>query len=191
MVAAPHAPQAPAPALPRAVQTPGGSRAPGQRSAELPREPPLRSGAAGRSQASSCACTVGCGGQAPNGDLEEEDRPWEMVGSLKVCAVEAAKYPGNVGIIKLPDAQTRQLQDAVTNVEKHFGELCQIFAAYVRKTARLRDKADLLVNEINVYASTETPKLKQGLKTFADEFSKLQDYRQAEVWSEVTPSCYE
>ncbi|XP_010586697.1 CBY1-interacting BAR domain-containing protein 1 isoform X1 [Loxodonta africana] len=79
------------------------------------------------------------------------------------------------------DAQTRQLQDAVTNVEKHFGELCQIFAAYVRKTARLRDKADLLVNEINVYASTETPHLKQGLKNFADEFAKLQDYRQAEV----------
>ncbi|KAM5281640.1 CBY1-interacting BAR domain-containing protein 1 [Ctenodactylus gundi] len=79
------------------------------------------------------------------------------------------------------DAQTRQLQDAVTNVEKHFGELCQIFAAYVRKTARLRDKADLLVNEINMYASTETPNLKQGLKNFADEFAKLQDYRQAEV----------
>ncbi|KAM5211799.1 CBY1-interacting BAR domain-containing protein 1 isoform 2-T2 [Hipposideros larvatus] len=79
------------------------------------------------------------------------------------------------------DAQTRQLQDAVTNVEKHFGELCQIFAAYVRKTARVRDKADLLVNEINVYASTETPNLKQGLKNFADEFAKLQDYRQAEV----------
>uniref|UniRef100_A0A8C0PQB2 CBY1 interacting BAR domain containing 1 n=1 Tax=Canis lupus familiaris TaxID=9615 RepID=A0A8C0PQB2_CANLF len=79
------------------------------------------------------------------------------------------------------DTQTRQLQDAVTNVEKHFGELCQIFAAYVRKTARLRDKADLLVNEINVYASTETPNLKQGLKNFADEFARLQDYRQAEV----------
>ncbi|XP_002729509.2 CBY1-interacting BAR domain-containing protein 1 isoform X6 [Rattus norvegicus] len=79
------------------------------------------------------------------------------------------------------DAQTKQLQDAVTNVEKHFGELCQIFAAYVRKTARLRDKADLLVNEINLYASTETPNLKQGLKDFADEFAKLQDYRQAEV----------
>ncbi|XP_038600928.1 protein FAM92A isoform X1 [Tachyglossus aculeatus] len=79
------------------------------------------------------------------------------------------------------DTQTRQLQDAVTNVEKHFGELCQIFAAYVRKTARLRDKADLLVNEINVYAATETPNLKHGLKNFADEFAKLQDYRQAEV----------
>ena len=79
------------------------------------------------------------------------------------------------------DAQTRQLQDAVTNVEKHFGELRQIFAAYLRKTARLRDKADLLVNEINVYASTETPHLKEGLKNFADEFAKLQDYPQAEV----------
>ncbi|EHB16371.1 Protein FAM92A1 [Heterocephalus glaber] len=79
------------------------------------------------------------------------------------------------------DAQTRQLRDAVTNVEKHFGELCQIFAAYVRKTARLRDKANLLVNEINMYASTETPNLKHGLKNFADKFAKLQDYRQAEV----------
>ncbi|XP_075823062.1 CBY1-interacting BAR domain-containing protein 1 isoform X2 [Microtus pennsylvanicus] len=83
------------------------------------------------------------------------------------------------------DAQTKQLQDAVTNVEKHFGELCQIFAAYVRKTARLRDKADLLVNEINLYASTETPNLKQGLKNFADEFAKLQDYRQAEAETEL------
>ncbi|XP_009875827.1 PREDICTED: protein FAM92A1-like, partial [Apaloderma vittatum] len=79
------------------------------------------------------------------------------------------------------DNQTRQIQDAVSNVEKHFGELCQIFAGYVRKTARLRDKADLLVNEIYAYAATETPSLKVGLKNFADEFSRLQDYRQAEV----------
>ncbi|XP_053104880.1 CBY1-interacting BAR domain-containing protein 1 [Hemicordylus capensis] len=79
------------------------------------------------------------------------------------------------------DNQTRQVREAVSNVEKHFGELCQIFAAYIRKTARLRDKADLLVNEIHAYAATETPNLKLGLKNFANEFSKLQDYRQAEV----------
>uniref|UniRef100_A0A8D0DPR4 CBY1 interacting BAR domain containing 1 n=1 Tax=Salvator merianae TaxID=96440 RepID=A0A8D0DPR4_SALMN len=79
------------------------------------------------------------------------------------------------------DNQTRQVREAVSNVEKHFGELCQIFAAYVRKTARLRDKADLLVNEIHAYAATETPNLKLGLKNFANEFSKLQDYRQAQV----------
>ncbi|XP_066481805.1 CBY1-interacting BAR domain-containing protein 1 [Tiliqua scincoides] len=79
------------------------------------------------------------------------------------------------------DSQTRQVREAVSNVEKHFGELCQIFAAYIRKTARLRDKADLLVNEIHAYAATETPSLKLGLKNFANELSKLQDYRQAEV----------
>lgn len=87
------------------------------------------------------------------------------------------------------DNQTRQIQDAVSNVEKHFGELCQIFAGYVRKTARLRDKADLLVNEIYAYAATETPNLKVGLKNFADEFSRLQDYRQAEVQNESCTCC--
>ncbi|XP_069813486.1 CBY1-interacting BAR domain-containing protein 1 [Dendropsophus ebraccatus] len=79
------------------------------------------------------------------------------------------------------DNQTRQIQETVNNVEKHFGELCQIYAGYVRKTARLRDKADLLVREVNTYADTETPNLKHGLKGFADELAKLQDYRQAEV----------
>ncbi|NP_001089128.1 protein FAM92A-A [Xenopus laevis] len=79
------------------------------------------------------------------------------------------------------DNQTRQIQESVNNVEKHFGELCQIFAGYVRKTARLRDKADLLVREVNTYADTETPTVKLGLKNFADELAKLQDYRQAEV----------
>ncbi|KAJ7991925.1 hypothetical protein DPEC_G00288920 [Dallia pectoralis] len=79
------------------------------------------------------------------------------------------------------DSQTRQIQQNITNVEKHFGEMCQLFAAYVRKTARLRDKADLLVKEIRIYAETETPNLQRGVKQFADNLAKVQDYRQAEV----------
>ncbi|XP_044026796.1 protein FAM92A isoform X1 [Siniperca chuatsi] len=79
------------------------------------------------------------------------------------------------------DNQTRKIQENITNVEKHFGEMCQMFAAYVRKTARLRDKADLLVREIGMYADTETPNLKKGLKQFADHMAKIEDYRQAEV----------
>ncbi|XP_041665193.1 protein FAM92A isoform X2 [Cheilinus undulatus] len=79
------------------------------------------------------------------------------------------------------DNQTRKIQENITNVEKHFGEMCQLFAAYARKTARLRDKADLLVREIGVYADTETPNLKKGLKQFADHLAKVEDYRQAEV----------
>lgn len=79
------------------------------------------------------------------------------------------------------DNQTRKIQENITNVEKHFGEMCQMFAAYVRKTARLRDKADVLVREIGMYADTETPNLKRGLKGFADHLAKIEDYRQAEV----------
>lgn len=56
-----------------------------------------------------------------------------------------------------------------------------MFAGYVRKTARLRDKADLLVKEIGVYADLETPNLKRGMKEFADHLAKVEDYRQAEV----------
>lgn len=79
------------------------------------------------------------------------------------------------------DNQTRKIQENITNVEKHFGEMCQMFAAYVRKTARLRDKADILVREIGMYADTETPNLKSGMKQFADHLAKIEDYRQAEV----------
>ncbi|KAM9385696.1 CBY1-interacting BAR domain-containing protein 1 [Pholidichthys leucotaenia] len=82
---------------------------------------------------------------------------------------------------RVRDNQTRKIQENITNVEKHFGEMCQLFAAYVRKTARLRDKADLLVREISTYADTEMPNLKKGMKTYADHLAKIQDYRQAEV----------
>lgn len=66
-------------------------------------------------------------------------------------------------------------------MEKHFGDMCQLFAAYARKTARVRDKADLLVQEISLYADTETPNLKRGMKKYADHLAQIQDYRQAEV----------
>uniref|UniRef100_A0A3Q3K070 Family with sequence similarity 92 member A n=1 Tax=Monopterus albus TaxID=43700 RepID=A0A3Q3K070_MONAL len=89
-------------------------------------------------------------------------------------------------MLRAPDARTRdnqirKIQENITNVEKHFGEMCQLFAAYVRKTARLRDKADLLVREIGWYADTETPNLKIGMKQFADHLAKVQDYRHAQV----------
>ncbi|RXN26111.1 FAM92A1 isoform X1 [Labeo rohita] len=97
-------------------------------------------------------------------------------GFTEACA-DKSGWDEKTGI----DTQTKQIQENITGVEKHFGDLCQLFAAYVRKTARLRDKADLLVKEINLYADTETPNLKCGLKNFADQLAKIQDYRQAEV----------
>lgn len=38
------------------------------------------------------------------------------------------------------DAQTRHLQNAVTNVEKRFGELCQVFATNVQKLPECKTK---------------------------------------------------
>ncbi|XP_007547754.1 CBY1-interacting BAR domain-containing protein 1 isoform X1 [Poecilia formosa] len=92
----------------------------------------------------------------------------------------------SVEMSRTPDArardnQTRKIQENITKVEKHFGDMCQLFAAYARKTARLRDKADLLVREIGLYADMETPDLKRGMKQFAEHLAKIQDYRQAEV----------
>ncbi|XP_023815928.1 protein FAM92A isoform X2 [Oryzias latipes] len=83
--------------------------------------------------------------------------------------------------LRARDNQTKKIQDNITRVEKHFGEMCQLFAAYTRKTARLRDKGDLLVQQIAVHADTETPDLKRGMKEFADHLAKIQDYRHAQV----------
>lgn len=89
-------------------------------------------------------------------------------------------------MLSIRDNQTRKIQENITNVEKHFGEMCQMFAAYVRKTARLRDKADNLIREVGTYADTETPNLKRGMKEFADHLAKIEDYRQAEVKLQCT-----
>ncbi|XP_037120073.1 protein FAM92A isoform X2 [Syngnathus acus] len=79
------------------------------------------------------------------------------------------------------DNQTKRIQENISNVEKHFDEMCQMFAAYGRKAARLRDKADVLVREVADYADTETPSLKKGMKRYAEHLAKIQDYRQAQV----------
>ncbi|TSK28198.1 Protein FAM92A [Bagarius yarrelli] len=100
----------------------------------------------------------------------------QLQGNKQIAAFCILTPPAEPG-----DTQTRQIQQNISHVEKHFGELCQLFAGYVRKTARLRDKADLLVREIGLYADTETPNLKNGLKHFADQLAKIQDYRQAQV----------
>ncbi|EZA48050.1 hypothetical protein X777_14407 [Ooceraea biroi] len=37
------------------------------------------------------------------------------------------------------EQEAKFVQDRITGVEKHFAELCTIFAAFTRKAARLRD----------------------------------------------------
>ncbi|XP_062032031.1 CBY1-interacting BAR domain-containing protein 2 [Lepus europaeus] len=79
------------------------------------------------------------------------------------------------------DSQVRVMEATVANADKYLGQLCSLLAAYTRKTARLRDKADQLVKWLIGFANTESPELRATLRDFAEDLAKIQDYRQAQV----------
>ncbi|EMP36246.1 Protein FAM92B [Chelonia mydas] len=79
------------------------------------------------------------------------------------------------------DSQVRIMENTVANAEKYFGQFCALMASYARKTAKLRDKSDLLVKQLIDYANSENAELRSTMKNFAEELAKVQDYRQAEV----------
>ncbi|KAJ6657162.1 hypothetical protein lerEdw1_002751 [Lerista edwardsae] len=79
------------------------------------------------------------------------------------------------------DTQVKIMENTVANAETYFGKFCSLMAAYTRKTAKLRDKSDLLVKQLMDYANTENPELRAAVKNFAEHLAKVQDYRQAEV----------
>ncbi|KAG7201544.1 hypothetical protein KM043_004294 [Ampulex compressa] len=81
------------------------------------------------------------------------------------------------------EQEAKFVQDRIANVEKHFAELCTIFAAFTRKAARLRDKSDEVAKVINAYAESETINrtLSSALTNFSATLSVIGDYRDAEV----------
>lgn len=84
-------------------------------------------------------------------------------------------------------AEERYLTDKINRVEKHFSALAMNIAGVARKTARLRDKADVLAKGIDEYADAETTSaMGQKLKAVGECFAALEDFRQAQVrwkWS--------
>ncbi|XP_006888854.1 PREDICTED: protein FAM92B [Elephantulus edwardii] len=86
-----------------------------------------------------------------------------------------------MNLVLTRDSQVRVMEAAVTSAEKSFGQLCSLLAAYTRKTARLRDKADQLVKQLINFANAENPELRATVRDFAEDLAKVQDYRQAEV----------
>nr|XP_005335544.2 CBY1-interacting BAR domain-containing protein 2 [Ictidomys tridecemlineatus] len=86
-----------------------------------------------------------------------------------------------MSIVFSRDSQVRLMDSTVTNAEKYFGQFCSLLAAYTRKTARLRDKADQLVKQLADFANTEGPEMRATVRDFAEDLAQVQDYRQAEV----------
>ncbi|XP_037671895.1 CBY1-interacting BAR domain-containing protein 2 isoform X3 [Choloepus didactylus] len=86
-----------------------------------------------------------------------------------------------MNIVLSGDSQVRVMENTVTSTEKSFGQFCTLLAAYTRKTARLRDKADQLVKQLLDFANAEQPELRATVRDFAEDLAKVQDYRQAEA----------
>lgn len=86
-----------------------------------------------------------------------------------------------MNLILTRDTQVKIMENTVNNAETYFGKFCSLMAAYTRKTAKLRDKSDLLVKQLIDYANTENHELRTTAKNFAEQLAKIQDYRQAEV----------
>lgn len=82
--------------------------------------------------------------------------------------------------------QLKSMEQTVKHAEKYLGEICSLLASYTRKTARLRDKADLLVVQLYDFSSTEDPEVQTGLKNLAEDLAMVQDYRHAQVRDTVT-----
>uniref|UniRef100_A0A665W5T8 Family with sequence similarity 92 member B n=1 Tax=Echeneis naucrates TaxID=173247 RepID=A0A665W5T8_ECHNA len=73
------------------------------------------------------------------------------------------------------------MEQTVKHAEKNLGEICHLLGSYTRKTAKLRDKADLLVAQLFDFSSTEGHEVQMGLKNLAEDLAMIQDYRQAQV----------
>ncbi|XP_039174547.1 CBY1-interacting BAR domain-containing protein 2 isoform X2 [Crotalus tigris] len=65
-----------------------------------------------------------------------------------------------MNVILFRDTQVQIMESTIANAEKYFGSFCSLMAAYTRKTAKLRDKSDILVKKLIDYANTENPELR-------------------------------
>ncbi|XP_026855377.2 CBY1-interacting BAR domain-containing protein 2 [Electrophorus electricus] len=79
------------------------------------------------------------------------------------------------------DSQLKTMESTLSNAEKYMGQFCTLLAAYTRKTAKLRDKADTLVRQLYEFACTGDSEMNVCLKNFSEDLAMVQDYRQAQV----------
>lgn len=66
-------------------------------------------------------------------------------------------------------------------MERNFASLATDLGGMVRKTARLRDKGDLVVKTLKDFASTENGRLRKSLEGLAECCSAMEDCNQLKV----------
>ncbi|XP_047109494.1 CBY1-interacting BAR domain-containing protein 1 isoform X3 [Schistocerca piceifrons] len=81
------------------------------------------------------------------------------------------------------EQQAKFIQERISTVEKHFADLCAVFAEYTRKNASVRNKNDDLAQSLQNYAQSENvnKSMKNGLLEFSQTLSFVSDYRDAKV----------
>ncbi|XP_058450561.1 CBY1-interacting BAR domain-containing protein homolog isoform X1 [Malaya genurostris] len=88
----------------------------------------------------------------------------------------------NTGTI-LCEEQSKFVLERISTVEKHFSELCEAFAEFTRKVARLRDKSDELAHTTQDFSSVEkyNKSLSSGLSSLSKAITLLGDFQDLQV----------
>ncbi|XP_025076404.1 protein FAM92A-A-like isoform X2 [Pomacea canaliculata] len=81
------------------------------------------------------------------------------------------------------EAESRLVQYRVQNAQKHLGNICETVGSIVRKSARLRDKGDLLASRLTAYAESNhfNSSSCYNIKRFAENYAVVQDYSDTKV----------
>ncbi|KAJ8918236.1 hypothetical protein NQ315_014106 [Exocentrus adspersus] len=119
------------------------------------------------------------------GELQGEEMdslPWTTI--LTFIRASGRLEEGNRKNVD-SEIEAKFIQDRIQFVEKNLGELCNVFAQYCRKTARVRDKGDELAKVILNYAEAENinKSSAMGLENFAESLSTISDYGEMRVQS--------
>ena len=73
------------------------------------------------------------------------------------------------------------MEERVVHVERNFSTLATDLGSMVRKTARLRDRGDRIVKNLQDFASNEAGSFKNSLEGIAECFSALEDCNHVKV----------
>lgn len=86
-------------------------------------------------------------------------------------------------LTQISQNQAKFMQDRITNVQKHFGNLCDTFGGYARALCKVRDSGDCVSTAVLSMAMDETlnQTAKASLADFASHFAAVQDYEESEV----------